>query len=82
MPILEDHLEQQVLDLFKELGYAYECGYDIAPAPDGARPERENYRQVWLMARLEKQLACLNPHLHPTRWPMPWPNCALWRAVC
>ena len=65
MPILEDHLEQHLLELLQELGYAYECGYDIAPAPDGARPERDNYRQVWLLGRLQKQLAHLNPHLPP-----------------
>ena len=65
MPILEDHLEQHLLTILQELGYAYECGYDIAPAPDGPRPERDNYRQVWLTGRLQKQLAHLNPHLPP-----------------
>ena len=63
MPIIEDHLEQAVLDWLRELGYAYENGYDIAPAPDGARPERENYRQVILLDRLRRQLEILNPHL-------------------
>src|SRR5688572_24110013 len=65
MSILEDHLEQSVLDLLQELGYSYECGYDIAPAPDGTRPERDDYKQVWLLGRLRKQLAHLNPHLPP-----------------
>jgi type I restriction enzyme, R subunit len=65
MPILEDHLEQSVLDLLQELGYSYECGYDIAPEPDGARPERDDYKQVWLPGRLRKQLTHLNPHLPP-----------------
>lgn len=61
MPIIEDHLEQSVLDWLRELGYGYECGYDIAPAPDGLRPERENYRQVLLVGRLRRQLEMLNP---------------------
>jgi len=65
MKILEDHLEQQVLGWLRELGYSYECGYDIAPTPDGSRPEREDYRQVWLVTRLRSQLAKLNPHLPP-----------------
>lgn len=66
MSILEDHLEQSVLELLQELGYSYECGYDIAPAPDGSRPERDNYQQVWLLRRLRRQLAHLNPHLPPS----------------
>ena len=65
MPILEEHLENTLIGWLQELGYAYECGYDIAPAPDGARPERDDYRQVWLMGRLRTQLAHLNPHLPP-----------------
>lgn len=66
MPIIEDHLEQTVLDWLRELGYGYECGYDIAPAPDGLRPERENYRQVLLVGRLRRQLEMLNPQLPAT----------------
>ena len=42
--ITEDQLEQQCLDWFKELGYQYQNGYDIAP--DGDTPEREDYHQV------------------------------------
>ena len=63
MPILEAHLEDHVLQLLQDLGYAYENGYDIAPAPDGKRPERADYRQVWLLGRLEKALRRLNPAL-------------------
>ncbi len=63
MPILEDHLEQQVIEQLQELGYAYECGYDIAPAPDGTRPERPNYQEVRLLGRLRDALIRLNPHL-------------------
>jgi len=65
MSILEDHLEQQILEILTEQGYSYENGYEIAPAPDGTRPERDDYRQVWLAGRLEKQLTFLNPHLPP-----------------
>ncbi|WP_245869110.1 type I restriction endonuclease, partial [Vibrio fujianensis] len=63
--ITEDQLEQQCLDWFKELGYQYQNGYDIAP--DGALhpatgvPERENYQQVTLQARLMSALETLNP---------------------
>ena len=32
--ITEDQLEQQCLDWFKELGYQYQNGYDIAPDGD------------------------------------------------
>ncbi|HCG6061848.1 TPA: type I restriction endonuclease subunit R [Vibrio parahaemolyticus] len=57
--ITEDQLEQQCLDWFKELGYQYQNGYDIAP--DGDTPERENYQQVTLQARLVSALETLNP---------------------
>lgn len=59
--ITEDQLEQQCLDWFKELGYQYQNGYDIAP--DGDMPERENYQQVTLQARLVSALETLNPNV-------------------
>ncbi|KOO08997.1 type I restriction endonuclease subunit R [Vibrio hepatarius] len=59
--ITEDQLEQQCLDWFKELGYQYQNGYDIAP--DGDTPERENYQQVTLQARLVSALETLNPNV-------------------
>ena len=65
MRILEEHLENQVLGWLQEMGYSYECGYDIAPTPDGTRPERADYKTVWLEGRLQKQLAHLNPQLPP-----------------
>ncbi|MDL6253289.1 type I restriction endonuclease [Escherichia coli] len=46
---------------FKELGYQYQNGYDIAP--DGDMPERENYQQVTLQARLVSALETLNPNV-------------------
>lgn len=61
MQITEDQLEQQCLDWFKELGYQYQNGYDIAP--DGNAPEREDYHQVTLRQRLIDKLETLNPGL-------------------
>ncbi|MDT7806328.1 MAG: type restriction enzyme subunit [Acidobacteriota bacterium] len=63
MTIREDHLEQAALRWFAELGYQTLSGYDIAPAPDGTAPERENYRQVILAGRLRSQLVALNPDI-------------------
>ncbi|HCE2170226.1 TPA: type I restriction endonuclease subunit R [Vibrio parahaemolyticus] len=59
--ITEDQLEQQCLDWFKELGYQYKNGYDIAP--DGDTPERENYQQITLQERLVSALETLNPNV-------------------
>ncbi|HBV76928.1 MULTISPECIES: type I restriction endonuclease subunit R [Vibrio] len=61
MKITEDQLEQLCLDWFKEQNYTYLNGYDIAP--DGISPERDDYHQVVLKQRLQKQLAILNPNL-------------------
>ena len=62
--ITEDLLEQQCLNWFQELGYQYQNGYDIAP--DGDTPERENYQQVTLPARLLSALHTLNPDIPDT----------------
>jgi type I restriction enzyme, R subunit len=59
--ITEDQLEQLCLEWFKSIGYAYACGYDIAP--DGDMPERVDYRQIILHGRLLKQLQIINPHI-------------------
>jgi len=59
--ITEDQLELLCLDWFKEQGYQYANGYDIAP--DGESPERDDYRQVILKTRLLHQLAVINPEL-------------------
>ena len=48
--ITEDHLEQQCLEWFKELGYAYAFAPDLAP--DGTTSERTDFRQVILTGRL------------------------------
>tara|TARA_Y100001956_G_C4128462_1_gene191861 strand:+ start:2141 stop:5329 length:3189 start_codon:yes stop_codon:yes gene_type:complete len=59
--ITEDQLEQLCIDWFKETGYQYANGYDIAP--DGASPERADYRQILLTERLLSQLTVINPQL-------------------
>ncbi len=59
--ITEDQLEQLCIDWFKETGYEYANGYDIAP--DGNNPERNDYRQVILTKRLLSQLKVINAHI-------------------
>lgn len=59
--INEDQLEQLCLEWFREGGYQYVYGPDIAP--DGEMPEREDYRQVVLVGRLASSLQKINPHI-------------------
>ena len=59
--ITEDQLEQLCLEWFQSIGYDYTCGYDVAP--DGISPERSDYRQIILSARLLECLVCINPHI-------------------
>ena len=59
--ITEDQLEKLCIDWFQTIGYSYVCGYDIAP--DGDNPERIDYRQILLPARLLSQLQIINPQL-------------------
>ena len=59
--INEDQVEQLAIEWFKELGYDYQLGYDIAP--DSEHPERDNYQQVLLSKRLHTALQKLNPTL-------------------
>jgi type I restriction enzyme R subunit len=59
--ITEDQLEHLCLDWFKDTGYDYVCGYDIAPGEVGA--ERIDYRQIVLQGRLLQQLQVINPHI-------------------
>lgn len=60
MSITESILEEAALKWFSDLGYQSISGYDIAPAPDGVTPERDNYRQVVLVDRLRAQLTGIN----------------------
>ncbi|MBR7793575.1 type I restriction endonuclease subunit R [Undibacterium sp. FT147W] len=57
----EEQLEQLCLNWFQEIGYDYVCGYDIAP--DGVSPERADYRQIILPARLFSALQKINPQI-------------------
>ncbi len=59
--ITEDHVELQSIEWFKDLGYDYACGYDIAP--DGETPERTDYRSVTITDRLLSSLKRLNPEI-------------------
>ncbi len=59
--INEDQVEQIAIDWFKELGYDYLHGYDIAP--DSNDPQRTNYQEVLLSHRLQTALTNLNPAL-------------------
>jgi type I restriction enzyme, R subunit len=55
----EDQLEQECLAWLADVGWQHRYGPDIAP--DGDAPERDNYRQVLLLARLRAAVAALNP---------------------
>jgi len=57
----EAQLEIATVDYFRELGYAYALGPDIAP--DGERPERADYGQVVLVGRLRDAMAQINPNV-------------------
>lgn len=59
--VTEDQVERQCINWFKEIGYQYHCGYDIAP--DGETPERTDYRTVILKDRLDRVLKSLNPDI-------------------
>ncbi len=59
--ITENQLEQLCLDWFREGGYEYANGYDIAH--DGEAPEREDYKQVLLTGRLLDALQRINPQI-------------------
>lgn len=59
--INEDQLEQLCLDWFREGGYEYANGYDIAH--DGEAPERDDYKQVILTGRLLDTLQRINPQI-------------------
>ena len=59
--ITEDILEQKAIEWFKEIGYEYKHGNDIAP--DSKTPERDDFRQVILIDRLRSSLIKLNPNV-------------------
>ncbi len=57
--ITEDHLEQQCLAWFQELGYTHVFAPQLDS--DGTSPERTDFRQVILTGRLRSALQRLNP---------------------
>jgi len=59
--INEDQVERLAIEWFKELGYDYLLGYDIAP--DSSDPQRQNYQEVLLDNYLHTSLEKLNPTL-------------------
>lgn len=59
--ITEDQLEQICLGWFREGGYEYAFGPDIAH--DGEVPERVDYRQAVLAGRLLSAMQKINPHI-------------------
>ena len=59
--ITESDVEQAALDILEELDYKTLYGPDIAPPPEGTRPERKNYSDVVLVERLTKAIDKLNP---------------------
>ena len=59
--VTEDQVELQSIEWFKNLGYKYACGYDIAV--DGDVPERTDYRSVILKDRLLSALQRINPDI-------------------
>ena len=56
--VTEDQVELQSIEWFKELGYLYKHGNDISP--EGAEPERDNFRKVILEDRLRSSLIKIN----------------------
>jgi type I restriction enzyme R subunit len=57
--ITEDHLEQQCLEWFKDLGYRHVFAPDLDR--DGPTPERSDFRKAILTGRLSSALQRLNP---------------------
>lgn len=57
----EADLENASIAWFRELGYPYKAGPDIAPR--GSTPERKNFTQAILPGRLQEALARLNSGL-------------------
>lgn len=55
----EDDLEQLALTWFRDTGWEFRHGPDIAP--DSDTPERTDYRQVLLTTQLREALHRLNP---------------------
>ncbi len=61
--IAESHVEEAAQIWLSELGYSAANGFQIGP--DGGKPERENYGEVFLRRRLRAAIERLNPSLAP-----------------
>lgn len=59
--INEEQVELLAIDWFKELGFQYFLGVDIAPESDN--PQRNSYQEVILEPKLKNALIKLNPSL-------------------
>jgi len=62
--INEDQLERLAIQWFQDTGWSYANGADLAP--EGATPERADFRTVVLKARLAAAAQRLNPKLPPS----------------
>ena len=51
--ITEEQVELQSIEWFKELGYQYKDGYEIAP--EGLNSERDDFRQVILEVTIKNR---------------------------
>lgn len=63
MKYTETDLELATLEWLEELGYSVVGGPEIAPPPDGERPERKNYSDVVLEERLWNAIEKFNPDI-------------------
>ena len=63
MKYTESDLEQATLEWLEELEYGVVGGPEIAPPPDGERPERTSYQDVVLVERLKSAIAKFNPEI-------------------
>ena len=62
MSLIDENLiEETSIEWFKEIGYQFIHGPDIAP--DSKSPERDDLRQVFLIDRLKSALIRLNPEV-------------------
>ncbi len=57
--LAEDHVEEAGIETLKSLGWLYLHGSDIAP--DGPAPQRASLSDAFLIPRLEKYVATINP---------------------
>ena len=59
--ITENDIETLAIDLLKEQGFQHFYGPDISP--DGSRPLRSSYKEVWLKNTLQSAIDRLNPNI-------------------